>query len=46
MEWQQRITLDPNILAGKPIVKGTRLAVELIIDLLASEWREEESKHS
>jgi len=42
MEWQQRIVLDPDILAGKPIVKGTRLAVELIIDLLASEWSEEE----
>lgn len=42
MEWQQRIILDPDILAGKPIVKGTRLAVEFIIDLLASEWSEEE----
>lgn len=44
MEWQQRITLDPTILADKPIVKGTRLAVELIIDLLTSEWSEKESK--
>ena len=42
MEWQQRIVLNPDILAGKPVVKGTRLAVELIIDLLASEWSEEE----
>jgi PIN domain nuclease of toxin-antitoxin system len=26
MDWQSRITLDPNILTGKPIIKGTRLA--------------------
>ncbi|MFM7576280.1 MAG: DUF433 domain-containing protein, partial [Microcystaceae cyanobacterium] len=27
-----------NILVGKPIIKGTRLAVEFIIDLLAEGW--------
>jgi len=42
MNWQERITVDPEIQVGKPIVKGTRLAVEFIIDLLASEWTEEE----
>jgi uncharacterized protein (DUF433 family) len=42
MDWQTRITLDPNILAGKPIVKGTRLAVEFIIDLLAQGWSVDE----
>lgn len=36
--WQEHIELNPEILAGKPIVKGTRIAVELIIDLLASGW--------
>ena len=35
MDWQSRIILNPNILVGKPIIKGTRLAVEFIIDLLA-----------
>ena len=30
--------LDPNILDGKPVVKGTRLSVEFIIDLLAQGW--------
>jgi len=38
--WQERIELNPAILAGKPVVKGTRLAVELIVDLLAQGWTE------
>ena len=41
-DWQDRITLDPKILAGKPVIKGTRLAVEFIIDLLANGWTESE----
>jgi uncharacterized protein (DUF433 family) len=40
MGWQERITLDPQILTGKPIVKGTRLAVEFILELLAEGWSE------
>ena len=42
MGWQERIVIDPNILVGKPVVKGTRLAVEFIIDLLAQGWTEAE----
>ncbi|MBD3306452.1 DUF433 domain-containing protein [candidate division KSB3 bacterium] len=30
----QRITADPHILAGKPVIKGTRLSVEYILNLL------------
>jgi uncharacterized protein (DUF433 family) len=37
-----RIVVDPEILVGKPVVRGTRLAVEFIIDLLAQGWTEEE----
>jgi uncharacterized protein (DUF433 family) len=40
MDWQERIVVDPNILVGKPTIKGTRLAVEFIIDLLAEGWSE------
>ena len=40
MDWQDKIVLDANILVGKPVIKGTRLAVELIIDLLAQGWSE------
>jgi len=35
-----RITLDPDILAGKPVIRGTRLAVEFIIGLMADGWTE------
>lgn len=38
MAWQDRIELNPGILAGKPVIKGTRLAVELLVDLLAEGW--------
>jgi uncharacterized protein (DUF433 family) len=30
-----RITSKPNILSGKPIIQGTRLSVEFILNLLA-----------
>lgn len=36
MSWQDRIEIDPRILTGKPVVKGTRLSVELILDLVAT----------
>jgi uncharacterized protein (DUF433 family) len=42
MSWQERIIIDPDILVGKPVIKGTRLAVEFIIELLAQGWSEEE----
>jgi uncharacterized protein (DUF433 family) len=40
MKWQDRIELNPEVLAGKPVVKGTRLAVEFVVDLLAQGWSE------
>ena len=36
MSWPDRVVVDPEVLAGKPIVRGTRLAVEFILDLLAA----------
>jgi uncharacterized protein (DUF433 family) len=40
--WEQRIVIDPGVLTGKPVVCGTRLAVEFIVELLANGWSEEE----
>lgn len=31
----ERITVDPNVLAGKPVIRGMRISVELILDLLS-----------
>jgi uncharacterized protein (DUF433 family) len=35
---QNRIVLNPAVLAGKPSVKGTRISVEHVLDHLASGW--------
>jgi uncharacterized protein (DUF433 family) len=41
-DWRTRIHCDPGILVGKPVVKGTRLSVEFLLDLLARGWSEAE----
>jgi uncharacterized protein (DUF433 family) len=33
MDWHDHIVIDPKILVGKPVVQGTRLAVEFVVDL-------------
>ena len=38
MKWTDRIDIDPARLAGKPVIRGTRLSVDLIIALLAQGW--------
>lgn len=38
----ERITIDPDVLAGKPIVRGTRLSVEFVVGLLANGWTVED----
>jgi uncharacterized protein (DUF433 family) len=42
MQWPERIIVDPDVLGGKPVVRGTRLAVELILELLAAGQSESE----
>ena len=42
MNWRERIVIDPNILVGKPVVKGTRISVEFVIDLLGRGWTAEQ----
>lgn len=41
MDWRERIVTDPDILMGKPAVKGTRISVELILGWLANGWTHE-----
>ncbi len=42
MEWQERIAIDPKVLAGKPVIRGTRIAVEFLLELLAEGWTREQ----
>ena len=42
MNWRERIVLDPAVMVGKPLIRGTRVSVELIIDLLAQGWSREQ----
>jgi uncharacterized protein (DUF433 family) len=42
MHWQDRIIIDPNILVGKPVIKGTRISVEFVIGLLGCGWSNEQ----
>lgn len=42
MAWQNRIDVVPRVLVGKPVIKGMRIAVELIVDLLARGWTHEQ----
>jgi uncharacterized protein (DUF433 family) len=41
-QFRQRITLDPNVMVGKPVIRGTRIPVELIVRMLAQGVPEEE----
>ena len=41
-DWEERIELNPKILVGKPVVKGTRLSVEFVLDRLGDGWKTEE----
>lgn len=42
VNWQDRIIIDPTILVGKPVIKGTRLSVQFLVGLLAEEWSNED----
>lgn len=42
MNWKDYIVADPEVLSGKPVIKGTRLSVELILGRLADDWSEQD----
>jgi uncharacterized protein (DUF433 family) len=37
-----RIEINPEVLTGKPVIKGTRIPVELIVKLVAQRWTDEQ----
>lgn len=46
MNWQDRISVDPNICHGKVCIKGTRIMVTVILDNLADGLSEAQILHS
>ncbi len=42
MSWEERIEINPRVLVGKPVIRGTRLAVEFIVELLANGWSDQQ----
>lgn len=34
-DWRERIVVDPKVMAGKPIVRGTRIPVDAIVKRIA-----------
>ena len=37
-DWRERIVIDSKVLVGKPVIRGTRLSVEFVLDLLSNDW--------
>ncbi|MBN1981006.1 MAG: DUF433 domain-containing protein [Chitinivibrionales bacterium] len=42
MSWKEFIYADPQLLSGKPHIKGTRISVEFILDLFANGWNRDQ----
>jgi uncharacterized protein (DUF433 family) len=42
MNWEERIEINPRVLVGKPIIRGTRIAVEFVIERLGRGWTTEQ----
>ncbi len=42
MDWREYIEQKPEVMLGKPVIKGTRLTVEFILDRLGQGWAESE----
>lgn len=42
LDWKEHIVSDSKVLLGKPVIKGTRISVEFIMERLADGWSVEE----
>jgi uncharacterized protein (DUF433 family) len=41
VNWEDYIDADPDVMMGKPVVVGTRLTAEFVLELLAGGWTHE-----
>ena len=41
-DWRDRIEINQKILIGKPVIKGTRIGIDFILELLAQGWTNEQ----
>lgn len=46
MNWRDHIIVDPAVLTGKPVIRGTRLSVDFVVGLLGQGWGETEILHN
>jgi uncharacterized protein (DUF433 family) len=37
MRWQDHIEIDPEVMLGKPVIRGTRITVEIVLEKLAAD---------
>ncbi|WP_373490643.1 DUF433 domain-containing protein [Parasphingorhabdus sp.] len=42
MNWRDHIEIRPDVMGGKPVVRDTRITVEIVLDWLAAGWSEAE----
>lgn len=42
MNWRDHIEIRPEVMGGKPVVRDTRITVEIVLDWLAAGWSEAE----
>ncbi|WP_375394758.1 DUF433 domain-containing protein [uncultured Sphingomonas sp.] len=42
MNWRDHIEARPDVMGGKPVIRDTRITVEIILDWLAAGWSEAE----
>ena len=42
MDWREHIEALPDVMGGKPVIRGTRITVEIVLDWLAAGWSEAE----
>jgi uncharacterized protein (DUF433 family) len=41
-DWREIITAEPEVMLGKPVIAGTRLTAQFVVERLADGWTEEE----